>query len=153
MALSARTPLPLTHLFTVLYTDGTSWTQPLDDAPRTPRTDGTGSAFTDVDMARVSVFFLENDKTLFQVHMDDGHFEINDVVFCVGDDDGIPLGPRRLVYFRRIAHDYVSVVKTGERNHGETRRSYHLGWEADRTDRPGETVRHTIEVGHEVFRP
>ena len=147
-----RVPLPLTHLFTALYLDGTTFTQPQDDAPKQARPDGTGSAYGDMDHDNVRVFFLEGNGNLYQVHLDDGHFEINGVVVVVGDDTDVPLGPRRLIYFRRVAHDHITNLQSGEGQVGETRRSYHLGWEADRQDAVGGTVRRTIEVGHEVFR-
>ena len=159
----ATTPYrcPLTHLFTVLYTDGEQFTQPHDDRPRHPRPDGSGSAFSDVDLARVRVFFLEGNGHLYQVHLDDGHFEIDGVPLLVGDDAGVELGPLRLVFFRRVAHDQHTDVRDGARvgepRPGETRRSYFLGWEANVRDSHGrltdEVRRRVINVGHETFRP
>jgi hypothetical protein len=153
--------LPITARWTALYTDGERFEQPLDDRPTTPRPDGTGSAFTDVDLARVHVFFLESTEHLYQVHLDDGHFEIDGVSFKVGDDDGVDLGPRRLLFYRRVAHDQHTDIRDGERvgesRLGDSRRCYILGWIAHVKDGRGrltaDTRIRTIEVGHEVFRP
>ena len=142
--------LPVTHLFTALLLDGTQIKQALDDHPSTARDDGTGSAYSDViaRLAEVAVFFLESGesetdphKHLYAVYLDDGHFEIDGAAFVINPDAGEIRAPRRLVYYRRVAHSRETI--SGRLV--QTTRSYHLGWEAG-------SVRHVIAVGHEVFK-
>lgn len=142
--------LPLTHLFTALLRDGTQIRQHPEDRPTVPRDDGTGSSYSDVlaRLEEVAVFFLESGesetdphKHLYAVHLDDGHFEIDGAAFVINPDAADVRAPRRLVYYRRVAHSRDSI--SGQLV--QTTRSYHLGWEAG-------AVRHVIAVGHEVFK-
>lgn len=140
---------PLTHRFTALYQDGTTFTQPLDDRCANPRPDGSGSAFTDVKVDQVVAFYLESgseadrDAHLYLVDLRDGHFEIDGRQFCLGPQEIDPHLPLTLVYFRRIKQSKTTLADGRVR--ASTHRSYHLGYQ-----QLGRAA-HTIDVGHEVF--
>lgn len=147
------TPPPLSHIFTALYHDGELVVQTPEDVPRSG---GDGSAFSDVDVKKVRVFFLEqqgDNGSLFSVHLDDGHFEVNGAVLALGDSGDIPPeAQRELVYFRRVMHVKTSSADTGEVTSRSMTRFYCIGWVARWTDHLGpHEVKRTIEVGHEVF--
>jgi hypothetical protein len=131
---------PLTHLFTVLYADGSTHAQTVEDVSLTK--DG-GSAFSDVDLPNVVALFLEGPQHLYSVDLRDGHFEINGLTVKIGPDDA-PALPLSLVYFRRVCQDQTTDIKTGAVTRG-MRRSYHLGWR----DAAGQT--RTLAVGYERF--
>lgn len=145
---------PLTHRFTVLYENGTTFAQPDDDKSRTRE---RGSAFSDVDRDRVVVFFLESGrddddpaKHLYSVDLRDGHFAIDGVEFFLGPDNDVPQGGRRrLLYFRRNWQQQTIDARNGDVRNRTMRRAYHFGYEI--LDMSGNIVRqHTVEVGHEI---
>lgn len=143
MAVCENTPLQ--YLFTVLFKDGSSITQTLEDVsvldPKRP-------AFFDVQEKMKEVepkaLILESVSGLNKaaVSLEDGHFEIDGSVFFVGDapDRKTPL---RLIYFRRNYRDFkmgmdMQTEQVAHHIH------YYFGWQT--TTEEGENIQRTIGI-------
>lgn len=142
--------IDITHLFTAVYEDGSSFSQTVAD--RSVMREG-GSAFSDVDHSRLIAFIVEggqNDKdetNLYEVDLRTGSFRINGVEVLIGDDDEPVVFPLKLVYFRRVRQIQQTDMRTRKVLGRSMTRYYCIGWES-----ADGKVKRTIAFGHEVFQ-
>lgn len=139
---------PLKYRFVAEYVDGTILQQNAEDVSAV---DPKRSAYFDVDHSRLRAFALLGKEHNFLVDLQDGHFEVDKVVFSVHDaKDAVP--PFKLVFFRRhqnsIKMDY-RVEQNGDtlwqRTYDPTHRvSFRLGWEAQTPS--GDPVHRILEI-------
>lgn len=128
--------LQLKYLFGVKFSDGSEYRQNPEDRSLTEPE--TRSCFFDV-MKRyeeVELFALWGEEHQYLVDLRDGHFEVDEVPFWIGDK---PEGKCRLIYHRQHTHQ---VNMAGEElSHTVT---YHMGWQT--TGPEGKNHRFVIEV-------
>lgn len=135
-------PLKLKYLFHALFKDGTVLSQTPEDISAQ---DPIRSAFFDVAnrMEEVVRFALEGEGHVWVVDLMDGHFELDDVMFFMGDpDDPPPEGTLfRLIYVRRHWHQ----MKSGPGGREETHRmGFIMGWQY--TDPGGRNRKQTLLI-------
>lgn len=109
----------LKYLFTVEYTDGTTFKQNKEDLSSI---DSTRSAFYDVVNSgkEVKTFTLTRFLEKWSVNLETGDFSHNGSVFQ--SEENPTLGKRELVFFRQHQHDTVEGVETAHRI------IYFIGW-------------------------
>ena len=124
----------LKYTFKALYKDGTTYNQNKEDISVS---DPKKSCFFDLQQDRIRSFFVYNDEHTYSVNLEDGHFEVDGVPFCMHTDHvknfpggrqlAMPLKDFRLIFFRQHVHDIkVTVEKNEEIDH---RITYNIGWQ------------------------
>lgn len=140
--------LTLDWLFIAYLKDGSIIEQTQEDKCTT-RTDGTGSAFTDVlaHQDELIAFELHNihNGNWARVDLATGNFVVNDVPICAHDQFFEPQRHKlKLIYFRETRAERTQTVQgetVGER-HFVNR--YFIGWE---TSGATKNIKQTIAVG------
>lgn len=116
--------MSLTRLFSVIYTDGTTFKQPPDDRSvnHDPASEWNPSSFRDIDQNRLAGFFLEDRqgrvvRILAAVNLIDGSAYLADrgcrVIESIGVDNlDVPHGFEhlKLIYFRQMRVTTVNGV-------------------------------------------
>lgn len=124
--------MTLKYIFTAHYDDGGKLVQNEKDESLT----GIGSAFSDVDQARLTRFQLNGGGHSYSVDLRDGGFTVNGLTFSMYDGQ---LHGMRLHYFRRNTVTFDgNLVETGQSV------KYMLGWTA--FDDKGNCVERVMEV-------
>lgn len=149
---------PLRWLFVAEFDDGNSIEQTYEDKSLT-RTDGTGSAFTDVleyeKTSRLKAFHLAStdDKQIATVDLTTGAFIVNNTPFHAHDQNFDPTKYElRLIYFRETRYDNISTntvqgdgsVKNEHVGQRHYVNRYFIGWQ---TTVNGKNKQATIAVG------
>lgn len=123
----------LKYLFTAVYSDGTSYTQNVED--RSISAPGERSCFYDIDQDRLVKFILApspedecGDGHVYSVDLVDGHFEVDGVPFKMHEEANL-LG-FRLIFWRNHTHDFlVGKDPDAEPEEVNHRIVYRLGWQ------------------------
>ena len=135
--IEAATP-DLKWLFIAEYDDGSQYHQtPVDAAVGSK----PGSAFTDVDVARVVKFGLTSDEETWAVDLKDGSFWHDGKKFHIFDPD-VVLSDRELIYWRRVYRS-LGVTPDTMLDLG-FRMRYYFGWKAK--DKDGNIIERTLWI-------
>lgn len=133
--------LPLKYLFIADYSDGERFLQEPDDISKTRE---GGSAFSDVDHSRLSVFSLyspgDDEAGTYSVDLRDGSFVVNGARFRM-TPSGFPVPGTKLelIFWRQHQHDLDFKLQAKEEGKpGEIigvdevdhRVAYLIGWKA-----------------------
>ena len=130
----------LKYLFDVEFTDGSTYTQNLED--KSFYEPDKRSCFFDVMKAvecgrKIKLFLLSDGKNGFLVDLTDGHFEVNGVKFFMHEERD--LTNFRIIFFRQHTHHFNQDNK--EIGHEIT---YRVGWQAN--DKDGNNVQRVMEI-------
>ena len=123
----------LKYLFTAVYSDGTSYTQNVED--RSISEPDKRSCFYDIDQDRLVKFILApspedecGDGHVYSVDLVDGHFEVDGVPFKMHEETN--LHGFRVIFWRNHTHNFLvgadPAVTPEEVKHTTV---YRLGWQ------------------------